>query len=182
VRAVIPDLIEIGVDILNPVQVSATGMDSAELKKEYADDITFWGGGVDTQQVLGKGSPEDVRNEVKRRIEDLAPDGGFVFATVHNILEPSGLRHSLPVVLLRLGLLVPLALALNAVVTRGFLGLGEGSEAALFTLLILPPPFIIPLYIRPDLPDEEKEYINNTLTLHTLASIGIYLIYFTLVS
>jgi len=85
VRPVIPDLIEIGVDILNPVQVSATGMDSAELKEEYGDDITFWGGGVDTQQILGKGSPEDVRDEVKRRVEDLAPGGGFVFATVHNI-------------------------------------------------------------------------------------------------
>jgi hypothetical protein len=62
------------------------------------------------------------------------------------------------------------------------LGLGEMSEAALFTLLILPPPFIIPLYTRPDLPDEEKEYINNTLTLHTLASVAVYLIYFALIS
>jgi uroporphyrinogen decarboxylase len=85
IRPVIPDLIEIGVDILNPVQVSATGMDSAELKEEFGDDLTFWGGGVDTQQVLGKGSPQAVRDEVKRRVEDLAPGGGFVFATVHNI-------------------------------------------------------------------------------------------------
>ena len=97
-------------------------------------------------------------------------------------LNPSGLRDALPVVLLRLGVLVPLALVLNAVVTRRMLGLGEMSEAALFTLLILPPPFIIPLYIRSDLPDEEREYINNTLTLHTLASIAIYVIYFTLIS
>lgn len=85
IRAVIPDLIEIGVDIINPVQVSATGMDSAELKREFGKDITFWGGGVDTQRVLGSGSPEEVRSETRRRIEDLAPGGGFVFATVHNI-------------------------------------------------------------------------------------------------
>lgn len=85
IRPVIPDLIEIGVDILNPVQVSATGMDSAELKREFGKDITFWGGGVDTQRVLGTGTPEQVRQDVRRRITDLAPGGGFVFATVHNI-------------------------------------------------------------------------------------------------
>lgn len=85
IRPVIPDLIEAGVDILNPVQVSATGMDSAELKREFGRDITFWGGGVDTQRVLGTGSPEQVRADTRRRIEDLAPGGGFVFATVHNI-------------------------------------------------------------------------------------------------
>jgi uroporphyrinogen decarboxylase len=85
VRAVIPDLIEVGVDILNPVQVSATGMDSAELKREYGGSLTFWGGGVDTQNVLGSGTPKDVREEVKRRLDDLMPGGGFVFATVHNV-------------------------------------------------------------------------------------------------
>jgi uroporphyrinogen decarboxylase len=85
VRPVIGDLIEIGVDILNPVQVSATGMDSAELKREFGKDIVFWGGGVDTQGVYGSGTPQEVRDDVKRRIEDLAPGGGFVFATVHNI-------------------------------------------------------------------------------------------------
>jgi uroporphyrinogen decarboxylase len=85
IRPVIPDLIEIGVDILNPIQVSATGMDSAELKKEYGDDVVFWGGGVDTQRVLGDGTQEEVRAETKRRISDLAPGGGFVFAAVHNI-------------------------------------------------------------------------------------------------
>jgi uroporphyrinogen decarboxylase len=81
----IPDLIELGFDILNPVQVSARGMDSRRLKKEYGQDIVFWGGGVDTQHVLPFGRPEEVADEVKRRIDDLAPDGGFVFATVHNI-------------------------------------------------------------------------------------------------
>jgi uroporphyrinogen decarboxylase len=81
----IPDLIELGFDILNPVQVSARGMDTRRLKKEYGQDIVFWGGGVDTQHVLPFDRPEEVADEVKRRIDDLAPDGGFVFATVHNI-------------------------------------------------------------------------------------------------
>ena len=85
IRPVIPDLIEVGVDILNPVQVSATGMDSAELKREFGKELTFWGGGVDTQNVLGTGTPEEVREEVRRRLDDLMPGGGFVFATVHNI-------------------------------------------------------------------------------------------------
>ncbi len=85
VRKVIPDLIENGIDILNPVQVSATGMDPFELKREYGKDLTFWGGGVDTQRVLGDGTPQDVRDDVKRNIEALAKDGGFIFATVHNI-------------------------------------------------------------------------------------------------
>jgi uroporphyrinogen decarboxylase len=84
-RAVIPDLIEIGCDILNPVQVSAAGMDSAELKREFGKDLTFWGGGVDTQRVLGAGTPQQVRDDVKRRLTDLMPGGGFVFSTVHNI-------------------------------------------------------------------------------------------------
>jgi uroporphyrinogen decarboxylase len=81
----IPDLIESGVDILNPVQVSAAGMDTRELKRRFGKDITFYGGGVDTQKVLPRGTPGEVRDEVKRRIEDLAPGGGFIFNTVHNI-------------------------------------------------------------------------------------------------
>jgi uroporphyrinogen decarboxylase len=82
----IPHLIEIGFDILNPVQVSATGMDNTRrLKRDFGSEITFWGGGVDTQQVLPFGTPEQVRDEVRRRIDDLAPGGGFVFAPVHNI-------------------------------------------------------------------------------------------------
>ena len=84
-KPLIPYLIEEGVDILNPVQVSAAGMDTKELKKEFGKDLTFWGGGVDTQHVLPFGSPQEVRDEVKRRIDDLAPGGGFVFNTVHNI-------------------------------------------------------------------------------------------------
>lgn len=85
VKPLIPYLIDEGVDILNPVQVNASNMDTKVLKREFGKDITFWGGGVDTQHVLPKGTPEQVREEVKRRIEDLAPGGGFVFAGVHNI-------------------------------------------------------------------------------------------------
>jgi len=81
----IPDLIELGFDILNPVQVSARGMDTKRLKEEYGKDIVFWGGGVDTQRVLPFGRPDEVADEVRRRIDDLAPGGGFVFAAVHNI-------------------------------------------------------------------------------------------------
>ncbi|MFN4179769.1 MAG: uroporphyrinogen decarboxylase family protein [Armatimonadota bacterium] len=82
---IIPDLIEVGVDILNPVQVAAANMDTKRLKREFGDSLAFWGGGIDTQRVLPMGTPEQVREEVKRRIEDLAPGGGFVFNTVHNI-------------------------------------------------------------------------------------------------
>lgn len=85
VKEIIPDLIECGIDILNPVQVSAKGMDSKELKKLYGNDLTFWGGGADTQIILPSGTPEQVRDEVKRRIDDFAPGGGFIFNTVHNI-------------------------------------------------------------------------------------------------
>lgn len=91
IRKVIPDLIEIGLDIINPVQVSATGMDSAELKREYGRDLVFWGGGVDTQRAFDENhTAEEVREDVKRRITDLMPGGGFVFATVHNI------QHNVP--------------------------------------------------------------------------------------
>ena len=86
IRAIIPDFIEIGVDILNPVQVSAANMDSAELKHEYGKDVCFWGGGVDTQNAFDEShTPEQVRTDVRRRLADLMPGGGFVFNTVHNI-------------------------------------------------------------------------------------------------
>ena len=81
----IPELIDLGVDIVNPVQVSAAGMDTKRLKKDFGKDIVFWGGGIDTQYVLPRGTVQEVKDEVKRRIEDLAPSGGFVFNTVHNI-------------------------------------------------------------------------------------------------
>jgi len=85
VRALIPDMIETGIDALNPIQVSSFGMDTKELKKEFGRDLCFWGGGIDTQEVLPHGSVSEVKDEVKRRIDDLAPGGGFVFAAVHNI-------------------------------------------------------------------------------------------------
>jgi hypothetical protein len=97
-------------------------------------------------------------------------------------VKGSGLRDAVAVVLLRLGLLIPLAFLINAVVTRGWLGLGEPSEAALFTFLVLPPPFIIPLYAPEDLPEEERDFINNTLTLHTLASVAVFVGYLALAS
>ncbi len=85
VAPLIPDFIEMGVDILNPVQVSAAGMDTRTLKREFGDDIVFWGAGCDSQRVLPFRTPHEVRDEVRRRIDDLAPGGGFVFAPVHNI-------------------------------------------------------------------------------------------------
>ena len=80
----IPDLIEMGVDIIDPVQVKAKDMETRKLKAEFGDKITFWGA-IDTQEVLPFGTPEDVENEVKRRIGDLAPGGGYVLAPSHNI-------------------------------------------------------------------------------------------------
>jgi uroporphyrinogen decarboxylase len=79
------DLAEIGVDILNPVQVSAAGMGTAQLKKRFGKRLSFWGGGCDTQKVLPYGTPDEVREEVRQRIRELAPGGGFVFNPVHNI-------------------------------------------------------------------------------------------------
>jgi len=81
----IPDLIDIGVDALNPVQVSATGMAPERLKRDFGSGITFWGGGVDTQNVLNRGTPDEVRDAVRRTVDIMAPGGGFVFCQVHNI-------------------------------------------------------------------------------------------------
>ncbi len=85
VRPLLPDFIEIGVDILNPVHVRAAGMEPSALKRDFGRDIVFWGGGVDTQGVLPNGTPQAVKDDVRRNIEALAPGGGFVFNTVHNI-------------------------------------------------------------------------------------------------
>jgi len=87
IRELLPDLIEAGLDILNPVQFTAAGMDLKELKRDFGDVLTFWGGGVDTQSTLNNGSPQQVADEVKRIIDILAPGGGFVFAPVHNIQD-----------------------------------------------------------------------------------------------
>ncbi len=84
VAALLPDLIDLGIDALNPVQVAAAGMDTAKLKHEYGRELTFWGG-IDTQRVLSRGTPAEVREEVRRRIGDLADGGGYVLGAVHNI-------------------------------------------------------------------------------------------------
>jgi uroporphyrinogen decarboxylase len=84
IRAFLPDLIEIGVDIINPVQVTARDMDPAALKSEFGNRLSFWGG-IDTQHVMPNGTPDDVEEEVKRRIAELAPGGGYVLTAVHNI-------------------------------------------------------------------------------------------------
>ena len=85
VRNLIPALIDAGIDILNPVQISARGMDLHELKPEFGRDLVFWGGGVDTQGILGTGTPEQIKEHVQQNIEALAPGGGFIFAAVHEI-------------------------------------------------------------------------------------------------
>jgi len=81
----IPSFIEGGFDILNPVQCSATGMEASHLKSAYGDRITFWGGGIDTQQVLPFGTPEEVRRQVLERCGIFSQNGGYVFNTIHNV-------------------------------------------------------------------------------------------------
>jgi malate permease and related proteins len=92
-------------------------------------------------------------------------------------LDRHGIKEAALVISIRLAILVPLALILNSVLIRGLLDLARPFEAALFTLLILPPPFIVPLYVQPDMV-EERRYINNVLTLYTVFSITIYAVYF----
>jgi len=85
VRALLPDFVEAGFDILNPVQTSAAHMDPVELKKTFGDVFTFWGGGIDTQRTLPFGTPEQVREEVRQRMRVFGAEGGFVFNPVHNV-------------------------------------------------------------------------------------------------
>jgi uroporphyrinogen decarboxylase len=85
IRELLPDLIDAGMDVLNPVQFTAAGMELKALKRDFGDVITFWGGGVDTQHTLNKGTPVEVRDEVKAILDLMAPGGGFVFAPVHNV-------------------------------------------------------------------------------------------------
>lgn len=81
----VPHFIEAGIDIFNPVQTSAANMDPARLKQEYGRRLVFWGGGCDTQRVLGQATPDEVRRHVRQRLETFAPGGGYVFTQVHNI-------------------------------------------------------------------------------------------------
>ena len=87
VYPILGDLIDAGLDAINPVQTTCEGMDPARLKAEFGRDLTFWGGGCDTRSVLPNGTPEEVARDVRERIEILAPGGGFVFQQVHNIMS-----------------------------------------------------------------------------------------------
>jgi len=84
VSSLIPDLLDVGIDALNPVQVAAANMDTRRLKQEFGRDLTFWGA-IDTQRVLPLGTPAEVRQEVRRRIDDLGDSGGYVLCPVHNV-------------------------------------------------------------------------------------------------
>lgn len=95
VMALIEDFIEAGFDILNPVQCSAALMDPRELKARFGDRVTFWGGGVDTQQTLPNGSPDDVRRQVLERLRIFGPGGGYVFNTIHNVQPKSPIENVL---------------------------------------------------------------------------------------
>lgn len=93
VYALIPDFLEAGFDILNPVQCSAAEMDAARLKQEFGDRVVFWGGGVDTQQTIAFGTPDQVYREVRERIDTFNRNGGYVFNSVHNIQGPTPLEN-----------------------------------------------------------------------------------------
>jgi uroporphyrinogen decarboxylase len=86
VQPLLRHLIEAGLDAINPVQISCTGMDPYTLKQQFGRDLTFWGGGCDTHRVLSDGTPAEIREHVRRQVEILKPGGGFVFQQVHNIL------------------------------------------------------------------------------------------------
>jgi uroporphyrinogen decarboxylase len=86
VRPLLPDLIDAGLDVINPVQISCRGMDAEGLKRDFGKDLSFWGGGCDTQHVLPNGTPAEVREHVRKQVRTWAPGGGFVFQQVHNIL------------------------------------------------------------------------------------------------
>jgi uroporphyrinogen decarboxylase len=86
VRELLPDLIDAGLDAINPVQCSCTGMSARELKAEFGRQIVLWGGGCDTQTILPNTTPEEVRRHIKEQVQILSPGGGFVFQQIHNVL------------------------------------------------------------------------------------------------
>jgi uroporphyrinogen decarboxylase len=86
VRELLPDLIDAGLDAINPVQISCEGMDVGDLKREFGSEMVFWGGGCDTQSILPQGSPEEVQQHVREQVAILKQGGGFVFQQVHNVL------------------------------------------------------------------------------------------------
>ena len=95
ITAIMDDLIEVGVDIINPVQVSAKGMGAASLKEKYGDRIVFWGGGVDPQSTMPFGTPEEVAAETRENVAVMSKGGGFVCAAVHNIQGPTPVENIL---------------------------------------------------------------------------------------
>jgi uroporphyrinogen decarboxylase len=86
VRPILNDLIEAGMDALNPVQITSAGMDTAGLKKDFGERITLWGGGCDTREMLGRGTPDQIKTHVREQVDLLQRGGGFVFQQVHNIM------------------------------------------------------------------------------------------------
>jgi uroporphyrinogen decarboxylase len=86
VRELMPDLIDAGLDAINPVQISCRGMEAAALKRDFGRDMVFWGGGADTQSMLPRGTPAKVKEHVRGQVKVLSPGGGFVFQQVHNIM------------------------------------------------------------------------------------------------
>jgi uroporphyrinogen decarboxylase len=87
IRQYIPDLIDVGFDIINPVQTNCYDMDLLTLKNEFGSEMTFWGGGVDTSSVINSSDMDEIRRDVLTRCEILSKNGGFVFAPIHNILS-----------------------------------------------------------------------------------------------
>jgi uroporphyrinogen decarboxylase len=86
VRELLPDLIEAGLEAINPVQITCRGMEPGELKRNFGSRLTFWGGGCDTRDILIRGNPSQVKDHVRRLVDIWQPGGGFVFQQVHNIL------------------------------------------------------------------------------------------------
>lgn len=95
IEPLLESIVEAGFDILNPVQCSARGMDAVDLKRRFGSRLVFWGGGVNTQRTLPFGTPDEVRDEVRRRIETFAPGGGFVFTSIHNVLADAPIENVL---------------------------------------------------------------------------------------
>ncbi|MBN1481154.1 hypothetical protein EH223_01695 [candidate division KSB1 bacterium] len=85
IRPFLPEFIDMGIDIINPVHITAAGMQPKELKKDFGSEVVFWGGGINTQETLPHGTPDQVKQEVKRLLDIWAPHGGYVFNTIHNI-------------------------------------------------------------------------------------------------
>ncbi len=95
VIALFEDFIDAGFDVVNPVQTSAAGMEPRELKRRFGERVTFWGGGVDTQHTLPYGAPDEVRAQVRERLEIFGPGGGFVFNTIHNVQPQTPIENVL---------------------------------------------------------------------------------------